>query len=117
MTRDAIRAHCLKMPGATENMQWGDDLVFKVAGKMFAVLNLESADSLAFKCSPEAFAELIEMEGIIPAPYLARAHWVRLTRLDALRSTELKTHLSTSWELVAAKLPKKTRAALAQASK
>jgi predicted DNA-binding protein (MmcQ/YjbR family) len=117
MTRDAIRAWCLKMPGATENLQWGDDLVFKIAGKMFAVMNLEAGNSLAFKCAPEGFAELIEMEGIIPAPYLARAHWVSLQSFDALPAAELKKRLAESWELVAAKLPKKTRVALAQAPK
>ena len=105
------------MPGATENMQWGDDLVFKVAGKMFAVVNLETGNAMSFKCSPEGFAELIEIEGVIPAPYLARAHWVCLERLDALPAAELKKRLAEAWELVVGKLPKKTREGLAQAAK
>jgi predicted DNA-binding protein (MmcQ/YjbR family) len=113
MTRDAIRAFCLKLPHATEHVQWGDDLVFKVAAKMFAVMNLEDkGNCLAFKCSPEEFAALIEMEGIVPAPYLARAHWVSLERFDALPAAELKKRLHDSYELVVAKLPMKARMAL-----
>ena len=78
MTAEGVRRICLGLPAATENLQWGEHLVFKVGGKMFAVANLDGqGNTLSFKCSPEEFAELVEMEGIIAAPYLARAHWVR----------------------------------------
>ncbi len=112
MTREAIRGFCLKLPQAAENLQWGDDLVFKIAGKMFAVMGLgeQGEGRLAFKCSPEEFAILTEMEDIIPAPYLARAHWVSLRRLDALPPAELKKRLRDSYDLVVAGLPKKIRA-------
>ncbi|HEX3436656.1 MAG TPA: MmcQ/YjbR family DNA-binding protein, partial [Pseudacidobacterium sp.] len=50
-----------------------------------------------------------ENEGVIPAPYLARAHWVCLERWDALPDRELKNHLTHAHEIVFAKLPKKTR--------
>jgi predicted DNA-binding protein (MmcQ/YjbR family) len=114
MTRDSIRSFCLKLPQTTEHLQWGDALVFKIAGKMFAVVNLgETGEtSLAFKCSPEEFAALTELEDIIPAPYLARAHWVSLGRLDALALAELKKRLRDSYDLVVSRLPKKVRAGL-----
>lgn len=114
MTREAIRGFCLKLPQATENLQWGDDLVFKIAGKLFAIMGLgeHGEDGLAFKCSPEEFAVLTEMENIIPAPYLAHAHWVCLRRLDALPPAELKKRLRDSYDLVVGGLPKKTRAGL-----
>ncbi len=61
MDIDAIREYCLKLPHATENVQWGADLCFKVDGKMFAVVPLEVAPvKLSFKCTPENFAELCE---------------------------------------------------------
>src|SRR5437870_219103 len=73
MNIDWVRQYCLSLPHTTETVQWGDDLVFKIAGKMYAVAALEPGDHwLSFKCTPEEFARLVEMEGIIPAPYLAR---------------------------------------------
>jgi predicted DNA-binding protein (MmcQ/YjbR family) len=108
------RKLCLSFPQATENVQWGNDLVFKVAGKMFAVLALEGGDHwLSFKCKPATFAELLERPGIVPAPYLARAHWVALERETSMARSELKSLLRTAYDLTVAKLPKKTQSALA----
>src|SRR5260370_29881055 len=90
MNVDRLREVCLSFPSSTEQVQWGNDLVFKVGGKMFAVTPLEPASvSLSFKASPENFAELTERPGIIPAPYLARAQWVALQPRDALPAQEL----------------------------
>jgi len=113
MNVDLLRELCLSFPGATEQIQWGYDLVFKVGGKMFAVTPLEPAPVyLSFKASPESFAELTERPLIIPAPYLARALWVALETRDAVPRTELAALLRESYELVAAKLPKKLRESL-----
>jgi len=113
MTLERIRATCLSFPHATEQIQWGDNLVFKVAGKMFAVASLsDGSHAVGFRCTPEEFAELIEIDGIIPAPYLARAHWVRLSDSSRLRSSELIRRLRSSYDLVFAALPKKLRANL-----
>jgi predicted DNA-binding protein (MmcQ/YjbR family) len=101
------------MAHATESVQWGDDLVFKIGGKMFAVLVLEPAKVwLSFKCTPEEFAELVERPGIIPAPYSARYHWVALETEDALSAAEIKRLVRRSYDMVLDKLPKKARAAL-----
>jgi len=117
MLLDWLRPYCLSFPGATENVQWGNDLVFKVAGKMFAVANLEPGKHvLAFKCSPEDFAELTERPAITPAPYLARAQWVAMARETAIPRRELEALLKRSYELVAAKLPKSVRSRLAAPS-
>jgi predicted DNA-binding protein (MmcQ/YjbR family) len=113
VTVEDIRALCLSLPHATEQVQWGDDLVFKIAGKMFAVAPLVPARvALSFKCTPEKFAELTEQEGIIPAPYLAKNMWVALETLDALPRTEIKKLIRISYDLVKAKLPKKVAASL-----
>jgi predicted DNA-binding protein (MmcQ/YjbR family) len=107
----------LSFPGATEQIQWGDDLLFKVGGKMFAATPLVPAPvCLSFKASPENFAELTERPNIIPAPYLARAQWIALESRDALSARELEDLLRDSYELVLAKLPRKTRENLPGAS-
>jgi predicted DNA-binding protein (MmcQ/YjbR family) len=106
MNVDSIRAYCLAFPRATEKLQWGDALCFKVGGKMFAVLGLDDL-RLTLKCTPERFAELIELEDIHPAPYVGRYKWVMLDRLDALRDDELKEAIWRSYEMVAAKAPGK----------
>lgn len=111
MDVEQIRKHCLSMPHATEKVQWGNDLVFKIGEKMFAVVGLDAKydTKLSFKCTPEKFAELVEQEGIIPAPYVARYHWVALTDLNALPARELKDLLKTAYQLVHDKLPLKVR--------
>ena len=113
MNVDWLRELCLSFPGATEQIQWGNDLLFKVGGKMFAATPLEPAPvCLSLKASPENFAELTERSHIIPAPYLARAQWVALETRDAVPHDELARLLRESYELVAAKLPKKIRESL-----
>ena len=107
---DWLRKICLPLPGATEQIQWGYDLVIKEGGKMFAVAPLEPAPvCLSFKCSDESFAELTERHKIIPAPYLARAKWVALESPDAITRGELSELLRASYELVFAKLAKRTQ--------
>lgn len=113
MDIDSVRKFCLAMPHARESVQWGNDLVLKVGGKMFAVMALDPSPVwLSFKCTPEDFAELTERPGIIPAPYVARYYWVGLEKKDALTTLELKHQVRRSYELVLEKLPKKARAAL-----
>ena len=114
MDPEAIRKYCLSLPHVTERVQWGNDLLFCIGDKMFAVAGLDAKypAKLSFKCTPEKFAELIEMEGIIPAPYVARYHWVALEDLDALPARELKELLKNAYQLVHDKLPKKVKAQL-----
>jgi len=110
---DAIHRHCLGFSHATENVQWGYDLCFKVDGKLFAVAPLEVAPvKLSLKCTPEKFVELCERPGIISAPYMARAQWVALESLSAVPDDELRELLAQSYELVWGKLPQKRREAL-----
>jgi predicted DNA-binding protein (MmcQ/YjbR family) len=104
---DALREICKALPGTTEDVKWGQDLCFCVGGKMFAAVNLEPPHQLGFKCSREDFAELTEREGIVPAPYLARAMWVQETELGvALEQRELAALMRSAYELVVARLPK-----------
>ncbi len=114
MDIEQVRTHCLSFPHVTEDVQWENDLLFRIGNKMFAVAALDAAAGhvLSFKCTPEKFAELIEREGIVPAPYVARYHWVALESFDALEASELKSLLQNSYQMVLAKLPKKLRTQL-----
>lgn len=113
MDIEAVRKYCLSLPHTTEGIQWGNNLLFRIGKKMFAIMALDASPvSMSFKCTPEEFAELVEQEGIIPAPYLARTGWVMLENLDAVPRAELKRLLKNSYDMVAAKLPKKARAEL-----
>ena len=112
---DWVRAFCLSLPHATEDVQWEHNLLFRIAGKMFCIANLEPAVSptkICFKCAPEKFAELVEIDGIIPAPYMARNHWVAMLDMDALRQPEIKELIQGSYQMILEKLPKKTQASL-----
>lgn len=119
MDIESVRKFCLSLPHVTEGVQWENDLLMRIGNKMFCVLSLEpeSDHCMSFKCTPEKFAELVEQEGIMPAPYVARYHWVALERFDALPEPELKSLLTTAYELVRDKLPKKVRDALSTDSK
>jgi predicted DNA-binding protein (MmcQ/YjbR family) len=105
---DSIRAYCLAFPRATEKLQWGDDLCFKIAGKIFTMLGLDNP-RICFKCAPEVFSELIEREDIHPAPYVGRYKWVMLDRLDAVSDAELEDLIQQSYAMVAAKAPKSSK--------
>lgn len=105
MNVDKIREFCLAFPRATEKLQWGDELCFKVGDKIFVMLGLDNP-RICFKCLPETFAELIEREDIRPAPYVGRYKWVMLDRLDAVDWDELEDLIRQSYEMVAAKAPK-----------
>ncbi len=113
MDIEAIRRYCLDFPHTSEVVQWGGTLCLKLDGKLFAVASLESGPPrLSFKASAESFVELCERPDIIPAPYMARAQWVCLERLNALPDFELRELLAESYRLVFERLPKRRQAEL-----
>jgi predicted DNA-binding protein (MmcQ/YjbR family) len=89
---DWIRKLCLSFPDVTEDMTWGDDLCFKVRGKIFTGMVLSDGrfPRITLKCAPETFHELLEVEGISPAPYVGRYKWVMLANSNVLHSDELE---------------------------
>jgi len=111
MDAESVRKFCLSLSHVTEDVQWESDLLFRIGNKMFAVLALDAASDhrMSFKCTPEVFAELTERDGIVPAPYVARYHWVALERFDALPERELKELLRNAYRLILEKLPRKSR--------
>ena len=120
MDAERLREYLLRLPHVVETMQWGANLVFWVGdkalgGKMFALLDLDDGQKavLSFAAGPERYAELLETDGVFPAPYLARAHWVALKHWGVFRSSELEDLLEHGRQLIYNKLPRKTRDALA----
>jgi predicted DNA-binding protein (MmcQ/YjbR family) len=112
-----FQKYCLSLPGATGNVQWGNDHVFKVGGNMFAIVGIYDGKfhGLSFKATPESFHILTKEPGIVPAPYLAKAHWVALDKLTALPADQLRAYVARAHAQVLATLPKKTQAALMEA--
>jgi predicted DNA-binding protein (MmcQ/YjbR family) len=112
MDIDFLRALCLSLPAATEDVKWGNDLVFSVGGKMFCVASLEPSFTCSYKVRDEEFEELSVKDGFMPAPYMARAKWVLVTNPSKLNKKEWEGYIRQSYEMVKAKLTKKDRALL-----
>ena len=110
MDLDWLRKECLALPHTTEHVQWENHLVFKVGGKMYAVASFEPGPVwLSVKASDDDFYGLPDGERVIPAPYLARAKWIALTSNTSLPPDEVRRLLRQAYELVFAKLPRKTQ--------
>ncbi len=80
MDVETIQKICLKLPAVTEDVKWGNDLVFSVGSKMFCVTSLEPPFTFSFKVKDEEFEEICRRDGFKPAPYMARAKWVLVTK-------------------------------------
>ena len=128
MDAERLRAYLLTLPHVVETMQWGANLVFwvgdkAIGGKMFALINLDDpAPSeaphkphriLSYAAGPTRFSDLLEIEGLVPAPYMARIHWVAAERWDVFSTAEWRLELSLAHALTFNKLPPKTRKVLA----
>lgn len=113
MQPQALRRIVSGWPGVTEDVKWGQDLVFSVGGRMFCVTDCAGGGGLSFKVEPGRFLELTDRPGVVPAPYLARAHWVQLATSKVIPAGELRTLLRRSYELVRARLTRKLQAEFA----
>lgn len=120
MDNERIREICLALPHVCETVNWGHHLVYwacdrDIGGKMFAMTDLDGTGTgvLWFHCGAERFHELLENEGIIASPYLAKAYWVTLERWDALRPREIEDELRLAHALIFEKLPARTKAVVA----
>jgi predicted DNA-binding protein (MmcQ/YjbR family) len=114
MNLDSLRAHCLSFPNAAEKVQWEDHLLFTIGGKMFVITSFEPGPFVVtLKPDPEHRLELLEIEGVEPAPYLAKAGWISIRQWDSLRDAEWRELVAESYRMVLAKLPKKLQAKLA----
>lgn len=109
MSIDFLREFCKTLPAVTEDIKWGQDLCFCVGSKMFCVTGLEGSFSVSFKVTDEEFDEMCTQPGMSPAPYMARHKWILVTSAASLKSKQWQHYVRQSYQLVAAKLPKKVR--------
>ena len=123
MTLDEFNLLCSNLTSTTKVVQWGGAHVWKIGGKIFAIASYwgpntknkqlpKEGSKISFKCSDFSYSILIEQEGIIPAPYLARAKWVQLEESDALNDQDVKSYITQAHAIIAAKLTKKIQAEL-----
>jgi len=124
MDNERIREICFALPHVAETLNWGHHLVYwagdrDIGGRMFAMTDVDGSGTgvLSFHCGAERFHELLEIEGISATPYLAKAHWVTVERWDVLRSRQFEEELRMAYELIFAKLPKRTQTVLAMPEK
>ena len=110
MNRSALLKLCAPWPGVVGDVKWGEILVHSVAGRMFLTCpDHPRPECFSFKVPDEHFLALTEQPGIIPAPYSARFKWVRVTEPRRYGDAWLAERIRESYELIGAKLPKKTR--------
>lgn len=120
MDAERAREFLLALPHVCETKQWGENLVFwtgdkAIGGKMFALLNLDADGGgvISFAAGPERYYELVERDGLYPAPYMARIFWVAAESWSSLRNAEWEELLRAAHEMIFAKLPPRTRDVLA----
>lgn len=124
MDNERIREICLALPHVRETLNWGHHLVYwagdrDIGGKMFAMTDVDGTGTgvLWFHSGAERFYELLEIDGVVASPYLAKAHWVTVERWDVLRPRQIEDELRRAYELILAKLPARTQAILAMPEK
>lgn len=120
MDAESAREFLLKLPHVVESQQWGDNLVFwvgdkAIGGKMFCLLNLDgdAHGVVSYPAGQERYSELVEREGLKPAPYMARIFWVAAENWKAWRNSEWESELRAAHAMTYAKLPPRTRDVLA----
>ncbi len=111
MNIEIIREYCLNKPSVTESFPFDKvTLVFKVADKMFALLNLDGNLSINLKCDPEKALELREhYPAVLPGYHMNKRLWNSIFLDGTLDSDLVKSWIDDSYNLVVAKLPKKDR--------
>jgi len=107
MNIEELQFICKGLPAVTEDIKWGNDLCFCLAGKIFCTAGLVPPLRIAFKVKAEEFDELTTITGIIPAPYLARNKWILVEDSSVLNKEQWEKYIYQSYALVKAKLPKK----------
>ena len=107
MDLNKLEAFCKKLKGTTKDIKWGNDLCFSIGGKLYCVAGLEPGSGISFKVLPEEFAELTSRDGIIPAHYVARYHWITINNFNSITKDEWAYYIKQSYQLIFNKLNKK----------
>ncbi len=112
MDLEQFRNYCLSLPAVTEEFPFDENtLVFKVAGKMFALTNIDFFESINLKCDPEIAIELRERyAAVLPGYHMNKLHWNTVLMDGTITNKQVQEWTKHSYDLVVASLPKKTKA-------
>lgn len=112
----SLKEFCLSFPHSTEDVKWENDLCFSVGGKVFCIGSLKDEQAanarVSFKCTPEKYAELVELDGIEPAPHVAQYHWVAVKEPSVLEDDDYEDLITKSYMLVLDKLSEDVKKSL-----
>ena len=111
MNIEELREYCLQKRLVTEGFPFDETtLVFKVAGKMFALTNLEGEFTINLKCDPERAIDLRERYSCVrPGYHMSKKHWNTIEMDDSVQDGILKEWIDHSYDLVVSGLPKKLK--------
>jgi len=110
MNVEDLQTICRQMPGITEDIKWGHDLVFSIGGKMFCVVELDqSPASASFKVKDEEFEDISNWPGFKPAPYVAKYKWVLIDDITKIKKADWEKYIQQSYNLVKDKLSSKLK--------
>jgi predicted DNA-binding protein (MmcQ/YjbR family) len=113
MEIESFREYCLAKAAVTESTPFGEDvLVFKVSGKMFALVALDEVPATAnLKCDPDRALELRDRyEQVRPGYHMNKKHWNTVEIDSGISDSELRNMIDDSYDLVVRSLPKAQRA-------
>lgn len=111
MNIEEYRVYCMNKLAVTEEFPFDNrTLVFKVAGKMFALCDVENFESVNLKCDPEKAVELRELhDGITPGYHMNKQHWNTILTQAEVPDKLIFTLIDHSYELVVGSLTKKIK--------
>ena len=115
MDTDEFREYCLTKAKVTEGMPFGETvLVFKVAGKIFALMSLDEVPATAnLKCNPDLALELRDRyEEVRPGYHMNKKHWNTVEIEGGIPEAELRTMIDHSYDLVVQSLPRAGRSTI-----
>ena len=114
MNIEDFRFYCLAKKGVSEEFPFGENtLVYKVAGKMFALTDLDRFESVNLKCDPEKAVELREeFPSVLPGYHMNKKHWNTVLMDGSVPDKLIKEWIDASYDLVVAGLSKKQKEAL-----
>lgn len=111
MDIEGIRNYCLSLPQTTEDFPFDETtLVFRISGKIFAMIDLENTEWFVLKCLPEYAIELREQHPeIAPAWHMNKKYWNQLNLYGSLPDALIRLLIRHSYNEVIKKIPKRLR--------
>jgi predicted DNA-binding protein (MmcQ/YjbR family) len=105
MDIESLRDYCIAKAGASESFPFGEDtLVFKVNGKIFALVNLDGDLSINLKCDPAFALDLRERySGVTAGYHMNKKHWNTIMLNGSIPDKEVFTWIDHSYQLIVGK--------------